>query len=453
MSTLAQRPGNCKEAGPVPSRRNWWTATKRAVSAAKMSGGAIAVFDQAVVSGTNFATIVMVERLGSQESLGVYYLAFTIVVLARGVQGQLVSAPYGVLVHRRSRQDDLAEYAGSLLVHHLLLAATCVVGLLLLLGVLSVVGGPAGLTSVVWILLVATPLILLRDFVRGFCFAHLNPAGTLVVDVIVAAIQLGGLALLGAIGGVTAGAAYAITGGACAVASIAWFLSRNRHEFRWRVESIRRDWLSNWRFGRWALASYLVGSTSLQVLPWIIAFTHGAAATGVWAACMSLVGLANVFVQGMLNWLSPRAAHTYAKGGMVELRRILWIAAGTMIAALGAFLIVVGLSGDYLIVLVYGSLYAGTGMAFLLLTTSVLLMSVGAVAGNGLWAIGRPADNFAGDVSAILATLLAACVLIAPFGVLGAAIAASLGYAFGVTVRIYALRRAMRQVAAKEGER
>ena len=55
--------------------------------------GALALLDQAVVSGTSFATSVIIGRLCSKEALGVFYLALTFVYLARGVQGNAGSAP------------------------------------------------------------------------------------------------------------------------------------------------------------------------------------------------------------------------------------------------------------------------------------------------------------------------------------------------------------------------
>src|SRR5207244_2970301 len=60
----------------------------------------LSVLDQAVVSGTSFATSVLLGRCASQEDLGVYYLALSVVFFARGVQEQLVSAPYMIYCSR-----------------------------------------------------------------------------------------------------------------------------------------------------------------------------------------------------------------------------------------------------------------------------------------------------------------------------------------------------------------
>ena len=76
----------------------------------------LSVLDQGVVSGTSFATSVLLGRFTSQKELGVYYLALSVVYFARGVQEQLVSAPYMIYCSRR-QGSALSEYAGSALAH------------------------------------------------------------------------------------------------------------------------------------------------------------------------------------------------------------------------------------------------------------------------------------------------------------------------------------------------
>ena len=123
--------------------------------------GALSIFDQAVVSGTNFGTSVIIGRLCERECLGVYALALSIVYFARGIQEQIVSAPYAVYGNRY-RGDALAGYTGSILIHQLLFAMVTVIGLLIFAGLLMSGRGPQDLLPVVWVLLGAAPLLLLR---------------------------------------------------------------------------------------------------------------------------------------------------------------------------------------------------------------------------------------------------------------------------------------------------
>jgi O-antigen/teichoic acid export membrane protein len=413
--------------------RAWWTAVRRWPGAALARGGVVSIVDQAVVSGTNFLTAVIIGRLGSQEGLGVYYLALTIVLIARGVQEQVIAAPYQVYSHGR-RGRDLAEYAGSSIAHQLMLAVLTVVALAALVGVMTFTSSPAGLLPVVGVLMLAAPMLLLRDFVRHFCFAHLRPGRALATDGIVAVLQLGGLAVLAWIGALSVPAAYVVMGVACAVAAGAWLATR-RESLRPRRARLWTDWTTNWRFGRWALAGYLIGSTSPYILPWMIVAARGEAATGLWAACMTLVGMAGMFVQGVTNYLTPRAAHAYARGGLPELRRVLIVAGVAVLGVLGLFCAAVAFTGDWLVVLVYGAEFADSGTVFLLLAASLLMSSLGAVIGNGLWAIDRPALGVAADAATIITTVGLGLPLVFTWGITGAAAASLAGAAVGLIVR------------------
>src|SRR5687768_16284882 len=112
-----------------------------------VKSGSLAIADQAVVSGTSLATSILHGWSGKTE-LGIYYLALSTLVFFRGIQEQLIAAPY--LVSAQRRNGTAAEvYAGSALLHHLALGAlsTVAVSTMLLLGI-----GPAQMKTV-WILL------------------------------------------------------------------------------------------------------------------------------------------------------------------------------------------------------------------------------------------------------------------------------------------------------------
>ena len=109
--------------------------------------------------------------------------------------------------------------------HHLGLAAVAVALLTALLGALSFGIGPTGLFPVVWVLLGALPLLLLREFVRRLTIAHLQMATAVAIDAGVALLQLGSLLLLAYCHRLTVMSAYAAMGAACGAACCGWFLA------------------------------------------------------------------------------------------------------------------------------------------------------------------------------------------------------------------------------------
>ena len=65
----------------------------------------LSIGDQCLVSGTNFLTLVIVGRSCGLQELGVYSLAFTVVVILMALQESLLIAPYTVMMSRLARPD------------------------------------------------------------------------------------------------------------------------------------------------------------------------------------------------------------------------------------------------------------------------------------------------------------------------------------------------------------
>jgi O-antigen/teichoic acid export membrane protein len=439
-------------AAPVHAQaaRRSWRARLRSVAADRMlRSGALSVFDQAIVSGTSFATSVLIGRLCSRAELGTYYLALSVVLFVRGVQEQLVSAPYTVYAQRRAG-GDLAAYSGSIFVHQgmlTLLALTALAGL----GLGAAAFGPSGSLleggSAAVAVLAAMPFLLLREHIRQFAFARFRLGTVIALDAAVAFAQLGGLAVLALTGTLHVASVYAVMGLACLLAGAGWIALGGR-PCRFDAARLWSDWTHNWRFGRWMLASFLVGSSAPYVMPWFVAALHGTGDTGVLAACSTLVGLANAFVMGLTNALSPQAAQAFIAGGTAELRRVLWKTAALFLVTLGPFCGLALVAGEWIAVFVYGGKYAGAGAIITVYAAATLASSLAITAGNGLCAMERPSANFAADAVALVATIIAAALLVPGCGVLGAALASLCGTTVDAGIRgailIAVMRRTLR---------
>ncbi len=80
----------------------------------------VALFDQALVSGTNFLTGVLLARLCSKEQYGLYVLAFSVILLWDGLRGSLIASPQAVFLHQKPSGQQ-PPYLGSTIVMHALL--------------------------------------------------------------------------------------------------------------------------------------------------------------------------------------------------------------------------------------------------------------------------------------------------------------------------------------------
>jgi O-antigen/teichoic acid export membrane protein len=408
-----------------------------------VSRGMIALADQAFFNGTSFVTAAIIGRATSPDELGVYYLTTSILFFALGLQEQVILAPYVIYSKRRSGRE-LAEYLGSSWVHHLLLTALTALMLFVAIGALAVVGIP-GLGGGLWALLFAWPLLLLRHGIRRFALANLRYVSALAVDASVSILQLGGILILAYYGQLTILTIYAVMAGACAAASLGWYVL-DTPEARMDRNRLASDWTSNWGFAKWALRSYLAGSTIPYVMPWLVNVAVGTAATGVLGACATLVGVTNVFLCAVQNILTPQAAQVFVNQGASGLRRLLARATWFLTLTLAPLCLAAFLFGDELAVAVYGDQFQGCGGILLALSLAAMATAWGMVAGNGLWAVDRPKANFVADVCCLAVTLTAAAALVVPYGALGAALATLIGAFAGVIARTLILLRALREV-------
>jgi len=396
--------------------------------------GVLALFDQALFSGTNFLTLVIIGRTCLPEALGIYQLVLSIVLIAYLVQDAVIGAPYRIYCHQRSG-SRLDSYTGSALAHQGILAALTVLCLLGLNASIRLGFGPRSLEPAVWGLLPAVPFLLLRECIRRISFARLKMRTAIAIDATVASLQLGSLLLLAWLGLLSVVAVYAVIGMSCAVAAAGWF-ALGGVGLRFRRSIVVRDWKRNWSFSKWTLGSLLVANgTPIIVLPWFLALAHGEAATGVLAACAGLVGLSNTFLVGIDNMLGPKSAHSYVHGGFNELCRLVRHWTLLMSGAVAGFALCVWLAGDLLPVAVFGEQYAGTASILTILALNVLAAAIGMGPGNGLWAIEKPSANFAASLCDLIATIVAAAWFILPFGVMGAALAILAGTCCGTIMR------------------
>ena len=388
--------------------------------------GVLALFDQAVFSGSNFLTTVVIGRFCGLDQLGVYSLAFAVLVFLAVIHESLIWTPYTIYSHRLKR-DEQPEYAGTVLMMQGLftLAGICV--LVTMASVLSVGVGPVGLAPVMWVLAAAAPCYLLRELIRRLLLARLEVARVLVIDILVAVVQFGGFVTLYWLGGLSAATACAAVGIACLVISVGW-LATTAKQFVIRPRNVGSHLRRHWSFGRWICASQMADSAHNYALHWLLAVALGTAATGVFAACSSLVLIFNPLILGIGSVLVPRAAQVYADGGNAEVRRVVWKTTAFLAAAMAVICLGLALFGGTALELLYdGQEYAGHGLIITLLAVATLAGTFSFAADHGLWVIERPDINFIVRASGLAITLTAAFLLVGTWGVAGVAIARLLG--------------------------
>ncbi len=141
-----------------------------------------ALIDQMVVSGSRFFATVVVGRSCGAEGLGLYAVAFSLLILVNVIEESLFMAPYTFFANQREGTRR-ARYAASTLLGSLALglASAGILPLLIPISIWS--GGPAELTAMFWVMIPIIPFSLLREFARRHSFAHLKMRRALVLAI------------------------------------------------------------------------------------------------------------------------------------------------------------------------------------------------------------------------------------------------------------------------------
>lgn len=389
--------------------------------------------DQGMVSLLNFLTTIVVGKLAGADELGLYVLAFTVVVLTSVACDAFVGTPY-MARHRELQEDRRRLYSGSVAVHQASLAAVAAVAVVLVAIACAAVFEDSRSAEVWAVLALAVPTVLAREFARRFSIAHMRPGFALAADATAAVLQLAGLAVLGLLGALSAATALAAMALASATAFAVW-LAIARPDMGFDRPAIREDFIRNRTEGFWTLAA--LGTLLVQIFAptWMLAFLSTAEDVGRFAACQALVMVSNPLVTGLANMIMPRAAAAYAAEGpigavMVAVRSSRMLAVA-MTLMTGPFII----AGGSLVALLYGRTFSDLGVTVAILALASAVRGLGMSPYVGLWAIGHSRSNAGINVGGSGALLLVLPSLFGQYGLAGAATAALVGDTIAAAAR------------------
>ena len=423
----------------------------------------VCLFNQGVVSLAGLTTNFLIAQHSPSE-FGVYYIGLTLVLFARGFQQQLVSTPYTIYHHRQS-DSDMPGYRGSCLVTEF--GFVCLV--LICLGLMAIgvragwIYSPEVLQTLI-VLLFFVPAILLREVVRHYCFTHSRNTSVFVFDVAISVLQISGLLVFGYFGILSGATGWVAVGVACLLTIVLWYLQKGP-AIEFQRQRFVKDWKLNWTFGKWAVAGQLVGSLPLILLPLLLtaegpseaasatsSSAAGTEGTGYFGICVTLMGVANIFNTGMLNFLTPKAAKVFVEHGSAGLQQLMSRMYLVFLVTIGGFALIMALFGEMIVVALLGDQYVGLQFVLTLMSIAKLLDGFSHTASGGLFAMERIKENFWVDVILMIISVTAAVLLIPPLGVLGAAWTTLIGSAVSAILRSILLLTFVRQKPHSGGQ-
>jgi len=377
--------------------------------------------DQAVVSATSFLTLIMIARWTDANQLGAYAIGVSVLAVLLATQDSLITRPYAIQLYRPLGTP--AEHAFSSLLLSFLLSAMGMLVLSAAALALSAFGAPRESAEITWALAGTIPFVLIREFARRFSFAHFKMFQALMVDVVVAALNVVLLGWLGWAGQLSAVTAFGAVGVSCAIGAIGW-LYLARSEFAFRVGQVRATLKQSWVLGKWLFSGQLALQTQGYMTYWLSMVIAGAAVTGIYAACTSIVAFANPLLFGFFNILIPKSVRALRIEGGAGLRRQAAWDSLLLAAVMSLFCVLILVVGEEVMEFLYpGAEFKGHGQILAVLAFASLAAAIGAPASIALASAERARAG--ANVTAATAVLNVILVwwLMTNWGLLGAAYA------------------------------
>lgn len=319
----------------------------------------IAVTDQGLVSVATFATGILVARILGVETFGVYVLASGSFLFLASLQQALVLTPMSV--YGAANKKDTRQYIYSTHKLQLLIAIiiTCLLLIVSQLGAIKNIS-PQAQEAFIWLSPVAF-FQLSYDFWRQLLLSRQQLPLLLAVDTFSKTILITSLIILAVIFSETATLKHVyfiLVLSSVIGTSFAWY--KARHYMASGKASAY--WKKNIEFGKWAVSNLLILMGNGQIPYYSAAFIIGTTATGVLGAAVQLLGVFQIFLNGIVNYYLPIAVHAYNDGGITELKKQVRHAMLLMSSLVSIVTIPTILYTDTIVEIIYGKDFLDQGI-------------------------------------------------------------------------------------------
>jgi O-antigen/teichoic acid export membrane protein len=374
------------------------------------------IADQALLSATNFLTMVLIARGLTPTKFGAFTLVYTMLLLANGLQGALVTQPHnvlGVALHG----SRYRRYTSSTALMHV--AVTVPVAAAIAMA--AVAGHLAGWSAspLVVALLPAAVAWMAQELVRRVLYTEGRLRAAFLNDSISYGGQTVAIVGLWSTGSLTAPLAlYALA--ATSAAAVLFGLWQLRRSFG--RESSWADVRENWHFGKWLAAAFAAYCCSSQLYLFLSAALLGTAATGTVKAALVVMGPLNVllvFIDTTVPSVLARALHA---GGERALRTEFRLTIAVAAPIVGAYCVLAAVFSGSLLHLFYGRRYEGATLALTLFALHYFVLFVTRTFGAAVRALRNTRAVFNAHLVAALVAVTSGWAIIREGGVDGVAL-------------------------------
>lgn len=315
-----------------------------------------AIADQAMVSGTNFLTGVLIAKYLGLEEFGRFSLIWMVITLFSGIQHALITAPM-LSVAPKYLKKTSQFYWGAVLIQQFLWVVVSSIFLFSVMLLVNFVVPNWELQDLILPVTLTLIAFQVQDFFRRYFFALSKPHLAFLNDVISYIGQIAVLLIL-FFNSVpkTQYVLWVITITSILASMVAFF---NVNRFKVSSKFTRNIVWQHWKLSKWLLGSVLLQWTSgMNFFLMVSGYILGPIAVGALRSAQNIVGLINIIFMAMENFVPSKASSVFSSGGkeaLVEYLKHVAIS-GTVITVFIA--LVFGVFSDFWMELLYGSEFA-----------------------------------------------------------------------------------------------
>jgi O-antigen/teichoic acid export membrane protein len=377
-----------------------------------------ALADQALISGMNFGTTILLARTLGVEQFGVFSLGWLVVLFVNSLQMSLVISPM-ISIGPKLNEDESSQYYAAVGIQQIALAALFAVGILLFATM-------AGWFLPHWnIAALGIPLAFaafayqLQDFVRRYFFVRSWPGLAFLNDVISYATQILLLLLIIFFHQLNTSRAFLINGVTSAAAVIVGALTLGT--LRWGgINHLKSVSSRHWRFSKWLGASAVMQYATGNVFVVAASSVAGPGAAGVLRAAKNIMGITHIWFFGLENVMPAKASRAFSHGGAKELRSYIGRAALVWGGMTALFASIVSLAPGMWLKLIYGNSFGEYGYLLRWYAAAYVLIFLGLPLRSWLRALEYTKPIFWGYVVSSAFSLALAVPFTRYFGLRGA---------------------------------
>ncbi len=376
--------------------------------------------DQALISATNFVTMVLLARSLSPSAFGAFTLAYTALLFANSLQSALITQPHNVIGATRTGEDYVGYTTATA---GMQLALALAYGFVIAAAAIMLSALDISASRLLLALVPATAVWQLQEFMRRVLYTKQNVIGALVNDGVSYGGQLVGIVALWKMGSLTEVRAILVLAITSAIATVAGLWQIRDHL---TAAVVRVAWraavANNWRMGKWLTASALLSLLSSQLHLIFTAGLVNIAAVGALRATQTILRPTQVLLTALDTLMVSRMAAAHENGGPRALRlltRQIYIATFPIVAAYYLILVVFS---QPILRLLYGEAYVSYGWLLAANSLTQVLVYLGTPVGTALRAMKLTAPVFKAYVISVVFDLTVGIAAVATMGLIGAVV-------------------------------